>query len=139
MPAVALAKEQLGSPTADPAQEATVPHAREHATLPGAPRSRGRAFEAMLAAARHVQDAYRAMPESRRPPVETMDLEQEARPALAGISRTIVARAADVARGKLGPVRPTAALLADALDASLAPAADRLAIADAVVALLPAE
>jgi hypothetical protein len=35
-------------------------------------------------------------------------------------------------------VRPTPAVLADALDPSLATAADRLAIATAVVALLPA-
>jgi chorismate mutase len=141
MPAVALAKEQRGLPTADAQQEAAVvAGAREQAALLGAPADRVAAlFEAMLAAARHVQDAYRAMPPGERPPVETMDLEQDARPALAGVSRTIVARAADVARGRMGPVRPTAAVLADALDASLAPEADRLAIAEAVVALLPAE
>jgi cyclohexadienyl dehydratase len=139
MPAVALAKEQRGLPTADPEQEAAVlARAREQARLVGAPPEHVVAlFDALIAAARNVQDAYRATPASRRPPVETMDLEHEARPALAGISRTIVARAAAVARDEIGPVRPTAAMIADALDASLASTADRLSIAQAIVALLP--
>ena len=46
---------------------------------------------------------------------------------------------ADVSRDTIVPVRPTPAVLADALDPSLATAADRLAIATAVVALLPAQ
>jgi len=141
MPAVALAKEQRGLPTEDAAQEAQVlAGAREQAALLRvAPESVAALFAAMLRAARDIQDAYRAIPARDRPPVETMDLEREARPALAGLSRTIVARAADLAHGRIGSSRPTAAVLADALDASLAPAADRLAIAEAVVALLPAE
>jgi cyclohexadienyl dehydratase len=139
MPSVALAKEQRGLPTTDAAQEAdVVARARERAVLVGAPPERVVAlFDALVAAARHIQDAFRALPAAGRPAVEAMDLESEARPALARISATIVDRAADVARGKANPVRPTPAVIADALDASLAPPDDRLAIATAVAALLP--
>ncbi len=141
MPSVALAKEQLGLPTEDAAQEAQVlAGARERATLLGvAPELVATLFDAMLRAARHVQDAYRAMPTNERPVVEAMDLEQDARPTLAGISRTIVARAADVARGQSVSPRPTAAVIADALDSTLASGDDRMAIAEAVVALLRTE
>ena len=141
MPGVALAKEQRGLPTADPAQEAdVVARARERAALLHVdPERVGALFNALIAAARHVQDDFRATPAAERPVVETMDLEQEARPALGRISTTIVARAADVAHGRLDGPRPTPAVLADALDASLASAEDRLAIATAVASLLPAE
>ena len=141
MPAVALAKEQRGLPTEDAAQEAQViARARERATLVGvSPDAIAALFEAMMRAARHAQDAYRALPDGARPPVESMDLDTQARPALAGISTTIIDCAADVSRDDIGPVRPTAAVLADALDPSLASKADRLAIATAVVALLPAK
>jgi cyclohexadienyl dehydratase len=141
MPGVALAKEQRGLPTADPAQEAeVVARARERAALLQVDPDRIAAlFDALVAAARHVQDDFRATPSADRPVVETMDLEQDARPALARISATIVARAADVAHGRLGGPRPTPAVLADALDASLAAPDDRLAIGSAVAALLPAE
>ena len=141
MPAVAQAKEGRGLPTEDTAQEAQViARARERATLVGAPPDAIAAlFEAMMRAAKHAQDDYRALPADGRPPVESMDLDTQARPALAGISATIVDRAADLSRDEIGPVRPTAAVLADALDPSLASNADRLAIASAVVALLPAK
>lgn len=140
MPSVALAKEQLGLPTDDPAQEAQVlARARERAALLGvAPERIEALFTAMMRAARNVQDDYRARPQSDRPVVEAMDLEQEARPALARISATIVARAADVARGERVEPRPAPSLIADALDPSLASPDDRLAIANAVAALLPA-
>jgi cyclohexadienyl dehydratase len=141
MPAVALAKEQRGLPTEDPAQEAqVVARARERAGLLKVDPERVAAlFDAMIRAARHIQDAYRTTPENDRPPVEAMNLEQEARPALARLSGTIVDRAADLSRDPVGPVRPTPAVLADALDPSLASADDRLAIASAVVALLASE
>jgi cyclohexadienyl dehydratase len=141
MPAVAQAKEERGLPTEDAAQEAQViARARERATLVGAsPDAIAALFDAMMAAAKHAQDAYRALPANARPPVESMDLDTQARPALGGISATIVDRAADLSRDEVGPVRPTAAVLADALDPSLASRADRLAIATAVVALLPAK
>jgi chorismate mutase-like protein len=141
MPAVAQAKEERGLPTEDAAQEAQViARARERATLVGAsPDAIAALFEAMMSAAKHAQDAYRALPANARPPVESMDLDTQARPALGGISATIVDRAADLSRDEVGPVRPTAAVLADALDPSLASRADRLAIATAVVALLPAK
>ncbi len=141
MPGVALAKEERGLPTADPAQEVdVVTRARERAALLHVDPDRIAAlFTALIAAARHVQDAFRATPAVERPVVESMDLQQEARPALARISATIVARAADVAHDRIEGPRPTPALLADALDASLAPADDRRAIAAAVAALLPAE
>jgi len=141
MPAVALAKEQRGLPTEDPAQEAqVVARARERASLMKVDPERVAAlFDAMIRAARHVQDAYRTTPEDDRPPVEGMDLEQEARPALAQLSGTIVDRAADLSRDPVGRMRPTAAVLADALDPSLASADDRFAIASAVLALLASE
>ena len=141
MPAIALAKEQRGLPTEDAAQETQVlAAARERAALLGLAPDRVEAlFAAMLRAARHVQDAYRSTPTSERPVVEAMDLEQDARPTLAGISHAIVARAADVARGEPIAPRPTAAVIADALDATLASGDDRVAIGDAVVALLRTE
>src|SRR5689334_12680699 len=141
MRAVAIAKEQRGLPTGDPAQEAqVVARARERAALVKVdPERIAVLFDAMMRAARHVQDAFRATPVDDRPPVEAMDLAEEARPALGRLSGTIVDRAADVAHDRVGPVRPTAAVLADALDPSLASSDDRLAIAAAVLALLPAE
>jgi len=141
MPAVAAAKEDRGAATADPTQEADVlARARERAVLLGVDPDRIAAlFTAMMRAAGHVQDAFRATPPAERSPVEAMELETEARPALARLSATIVARAAEVARGRVGIPRPTTAMLAEALDASLAPINDRLAIAEAVMALLPAE
>ena len=117
-----------------------IARARERAALVGAsPDAIAALFDALIVAARHAQDAYRALPDGARPPVESMDLDTQARPALSGISATIVDRAADVSRDTIGQVRPTPAVLADALDPSLATAADRLAIAKAVVALLPAQ
>ena len=141
MPAVAVAKEERGLPTTDPVQEAQViARARERATLLGAdPDQIAFLFETTMRAARDVQDAFRAIPPRDRPAVETMDLENEARPALAGISAAIVARAAQVAHDRVGLPRPTPALIADALDPSLVPLDDRVAIAQAVVALLPTE
>jgi cyclohexadienyl dehydratase len=140
MPAVALAKEQRGLPTEDAAQEAQViARARERAVLLGvSPDAIAALFEAMFVAARHAQDAYRVLPAGARPPVEAMDLDTQARPALASISATIVARAADLSHDTIGPVRFAPAVLADALDPSLATPKDHLAIATAVVALLPA-
>ena len=141
MPGVALAKEQQGLPTADPTQEAEVmARARERAALLHvAPDRIAALFDVLIATSRHIQDEFRSTPATDRPVAETMDLEQEARPALGRISATIVARAADVAHGRLGGPQPTPAVLADALDASLASPEDRLAIASAVVALLPSE
>jgi cyclohexadienyl dehydratase len=141
MPSVAAAKEQRGLPTDDPAQEARVlADARADATLFGlTPAHVEPLFTTMLAAARNVQREYRARPANERPIVETMDLESEARPALARLSRTIVARIADVARDPQPNPRPSAAIVADALDPSLASPEDRLAIAASIVALLPSQ
>jgi cyclohexadienyl dehydratase len=139
MPAVGAAKEQLGLPTDDPAQEARVlADVRAHTTLFGiTPAHVEPLFAAMLQASRNIQNEYRARPPNERPAIEAMDLETESRPALARISRTIVARAADVARGQPLDPRPSAAIVADALDPSLASPEDRLAIAEAVVRVLP--
>ena len=141
MPAVAQAKLQAGLPTTDPAQEDEVrSRARERAQLLGAPVDRIDALvTALLAASRDIQDDYRRTPAEDRPPVESMDLATEARPALARVSASIVDRAAAVAKQPLGAPRPSAAIVADSLDASVIPAVDRLAIAEAVVALSPAE
>ena len=64
--------------------------------------------------------------------------ETEARPALSRISDLIVARAADVARASPGGSSPTAAVLADAFDAST-PLASRLVIGEAILHLQAAE
>lgn len=141
MPAVALAKEQRGLPTEDTAREEQVLVAvRTRAALQTLPPERiVPLFEAILRASRAAQDRLRATPIGERPVVETMDLDAEARPALARISAGIVDRAADLARGQPEPAVPSATVLAAALDPSLAPADDRLAIAAAVRALIPAE
>jgi hypothetical protein len=93
-------------------------------------------FAAQIAAARTVQDQVRSTPAAERPSVETMDLDGEARPALARLSDQIVERAADLARTPFAEPLPSAPMLAGALDASVTPAADRLAIARAITALL---
>jgi hypothetical protein len=91
-------------------------------------------MRAAIAAAKIVQRRWLATPPGRRPPVETLDLERELRPALDGLSTAILARVADLVRepGALAAVAP--ARIADALDADL-PADARLALARAVVAL----
>jgi cyclohexadienyl dehydratase len=141
MPAIAVAKEVRGLPTEDAAQEDAVrAAARERAARLGLDAARIDAlFVALIGAARDIQNDVRRTPPARRPPIDPMDLESEARPTLERISTRIVARAADLARGTLGGPRPTAGVIADALDASLTGPAERLAIADAVVALLPAQ
>lgn len=91
-------------------------------------------FAALVGAARDVQEAFVERPWT----VEPLDLEREARPAIARLSDPIVARAADLARDP-EPVSLDRGELAAALDGSLAPAHARRAIARAVVALRPPE
>jgi cyclohexadienyl dehydratase len=141
MPSVALAKESAGLPTLDPVQESRVrARASERATLLGvSPAAIDGLVDTLLAAARASQDAVRAMPASERPPIEVMDLEQDMRPALASLSDEIVAVAADLAHDPRDPMLPGREQVAGALDPSVTPAAERLAIATAVLRLTAAE
>jgi cyclohexadienyl dehydratase len=137
MPAVAAAKEARGLPIEDPAQEARVLAAARRQALDHRldPAGVERLFRALIAAGRAVQTGFLATPRAARPPVPGVDLEREARPALAAISAGIVARAADLARPPGSLARADPETLAARLDATLTPAARRLAIARAVVAL----
>ena len=89
-------------------------------------------FTALVGAARDVQAEFVERPW----PVEPLDLEREARPALARLSDPIVARAADIARDP-PPGTLDRAAIERALDGSLTPADARRAISKAVVALRP--
>ena len=131
MPAIAAAKRAARRTVDDPAQEARVLEAaRAAADRHGLDPSTVEAlFRALLAAARAIQRTYLASPW----PVDPLDLEREARPAVARVSELVIVRAADLAadpaaRGNLDPAR-----VAEGLDA-LTPAADRLAIARALLA-----
>src|SRR5213083_2324039 len=85
-------------------------------------------FRAQIAAARAVEHEFLAHPEEG----DALDLEREARPALARISELIVARAADLTAdpGALASLNPER--VAESLDGSLAPAPHRRAIASAI-------
>ena len=136
MPAVAAAKREAGRPVQDPAQEARViAAARAGAVDRGLPPEAAETLVgAVVDAARAAQEAFLQQPWA----VERLDLDREARPALARLSDLIVARAADLARDP----EPSALHLdeiAAALDPSLAPAGARLAIARAIVELRPRE
>ena len=136
MPAVAAAKRAAGRAIEDPAQEARVIEAaRVQAVAHGlAPDPVEALFRAVIAAAREVQHRFVAHPWS----IEPMDLEHEARPAIARLSDEIVARAGDllVAGGIPSGLDPDE--IARALDPSWASPAARLAIARAIIALRPA-
>ncbi|HLK12427.1 MAG TPA: transporter substrate-binding domain-containing protein [Candidatus Binatia bacterium] len=137
MPAVATAKAALGRPVEDPAQEdrvraaVGVVAAREGL----APDAADALFAAQIAAARAVERAVLALPPGERPPVPPLDLAREARPALAAVSETIVARAAAVAADPAALAAESPARLAQRLDPVLTPAPARRAIAEAIVGL----
>src|SRR5262249_37780368 len=99
MPAVAAAKETAGLPVEDPAQEdRVIARVRTRARARDlTPESVEAVFRAQLAAARAVQEAYLAQAPAERPAVPTLDLQRDARPALAAISDAIVERAGDLA------------------------------------------
>src|SRR5207237_10209463 len=82
----------------------------------------------LTAAAGAVEHEFLAHPEEG----DALDLEREARPALARISELIVARAADLTAdpGALASLDPER--VAESLDGSLAPAPHRRAIASAI-------
>jgi cyclohexadienyl dehydratase len=139
MRAVAAAKERAGLAIEDAAQEERVlAAARAEAVAHGlAPSPVEVLFRVQIAVARRVQSTFLALRAGARPAVEPLDLEREARPALAAISRTIIARAADVARDAAARTAVDAARLARELDANVATEAERLALARAVLALRP--
>jgi cyclohexadienyl dehydratase len=136
MPAVAAAKEARGLPITDPSQEARVlagacADARAYGVDAGTIET---LFRAQMAAARAVQRRARTTRPRPHEPLEALDLARDLRPALAALSTTIVARAADVAAdpARLGAV--AAGPLVARLDAAVS-ATDRAAIARAVLAL----
>jgi len=127
MPAIAAAKRAAGRDVDDPAQEARVLEAaRESARRHGLdPDGVSALFEAVIAAARAIQRGFLARPW----PVEPVDLEREARPALARISELAIARAASLACDVPKLVAPEPRVLAAALDPQT-PAPERSAIAN---------
>jgi len=131
MPAVAAAKETAGLPVADPAQEdRVIARVRTRARARDlSPESVEALFRAQLAAARAIQETYLAQAPGERPAVPTLDLQHEARPALAAISDAIVERAGDLAEdpGHLTSIDPRR--LAEMFDGGLVPPALRLGIA----------
>ena len=137
MPAIAAAKAAAGRPVTDPAQETRVLAAvRTQAAAVGVDEAALETlFRAQLAAAREQQEAFLAIPLAERPPVEPLDLDTEARPALRRISATLVERAADVAAHPTALQALDPGSVADALDPSLASATARRTIADAIVGL----
>jgi cyclohexadienyl dehydratase len=136
MPAVAAAKQRAGRPIPDPTQEARVMEgARKSALDHGLPADAADPlFAALVGAAREVQEAFVERPWT----IEVLDLEREARPAIARLSDPIVACAAEIVRDP-APAALDRAEIAAALDGSLAPAHARRAIARAVAGLRPAE
>src|SRR6266404_837398 len=133
MPAVAASKQKTGRSVEDAGQEARVlgavrARAAERGLSPAAVEA---LFRAQIEAARHLEQEFLAHPEE----VDTLDLEREARPALARISELIVDRAADLAAdpGALAALDP--GRVAEALDGSLTPAMHRRAIASAIAHL----
>ncbi len=137
MPAVATAKAARGRPVEDAAQEARVRAAvAAEAVRHGlAPETAEALFGAQIEAARAIEHATLALPPAARPPAPPLDLEGEARPALAALSAAIVARAAAVATEPAALAAENPARLAEQLDPLLAPAPARRAIAEAVVGL----
>ena len=136
MPAVAAAKRDAGRPIRDPPQEARVLAAARASALDRGlpPESADNLVSAVVEASRAVQEGFLERPWT----VERLDLDREARPALARLSDLIVARAADLA-GDPEPAALDLDEIAAALDSSLAPAGARLAIARAIVELRPRE
>jgi cyclohexadienyl dehydratase len=141
MPSVAAAKEAAELPVVDEKQEARVLEAV---------RTRGKAlgleadpiaqfFRAQIEVGREIQQAFLEAPPDSRPPFEKLDLESAARPALAGLTDSIVKRVARLVHDEFAPGRASAARLADELDASQTPAAGRLKIGRALAGLLRVE
>jgi cyclohexadienyl dehydratase len=136
MPLVAAAKEAAGLAVEDPAQEARVLAAvSERATERGLdPASAADLFRVQLDAARAAQRRFLATPPGTRSPRTVADLD-ELRTAIAAISTTIVARAADVAAAPEALAAERAPHLAERLDPALAGPEARLAIGRAVLRL----
>ena len=139
MPSVAAAKAQAHLPVEDAAQERRVlAAARASAERQGLdPASAEALFGAQIAAGRAVQRAFLALPPDRRPPVVPLDLDRDARPAIANLTDQIVARAAALASDRTGLAGVAPNDVAEALDPTLTPAFERGEIGEAVIALRP--
>ena len=127
MPSVAAAKAQAHLPVEDAAQERRVlAAARASAERQGLdPASAEALFGAQIAAGRAVQRAFLALPPDRRPPVVPLDLDRDARPAIANLTDQIVARAAALASDRTGLAGVAPNDVAEALDPTLTPAFER--------------
>ena len=132
MPAIAAAKRATGREVDDPAQEARVLEAaREGARGHGLdPETVAALFRALIDASRAIQRRFLAQPW----PVEPLDLDRAARPAVAGISALVIARAADLARDTQGRADLQPGPVANALDPQT-PMRDQLAIARSLLAV----
>jgi chorismate mutase-like protein len=130
MPAIADAKAKARRPIEDAAQEERVlARVQERATERGlAPAPVRDLFRTQLAAAREVQYRHLALPIDRRPPVDALDLEREARPALGKVSDAIVDRLADLAEDPAALAELDPRRVAAALDPSLAAEPARLTL-----------
>jgi cyclohexadienyl dehydratase len=137
MPAVAAAKERARLPVRDRAQEARVlAAAREQAgTLGLDPAGAEALMRAQIAAGRTIQEGFLATPAAERPPVPPLDLDRDARPALARLSEEILVRAAAVVQSGPALAGVDPAVLAAMLDPVVTPERSRHAIADAVAGL----
>jgi len=137
MPAVAAAKETAGLPVEDPAQEdRVIARVRTRARACDlTPESVEALFRAQLTAARAAEDSFLATTRAQRPAVPALDLQGDARPAIAAISDTIVERAGDLAADSDQLAGLDRTRLAELLDVTLAPLSARLAIATAVTHL----
>jgi cyclohexadienyl dehydratase len=127
MPAIADAKAKARRPIEDAAQEERVlarvqVRASERGLDPAPVRE---LFRTQLAAAREVQHHHLALPIDRRPPVDALDLEREARPALGKVSDAIVDRLAELAGDPAAVAQLDPRRVAGALDPSLASEAAR--------------
>jgi cyclohexadienyl dehydratase len=137
MPAVAAAKAAANLPLVDTQQETAVLAAvADEAVTRGLDRAGiDDFFRVQIAAARAAQRTFLGLPPERRGHVPALDLAREARPGIARVSETILARAADVAvqRRSLAAVSPK--LIVNRLDPTLVPLHERRDIAAAIVAL----
>jgi len=137
MPAVAAAKAAARLPLADARREAAVlAAARDAATARGLDAAAVEdLFEVQIAAAREAQKTFLRLPPDRRGRVAALDLAREARPGIARVSETIVARAADVAAHRTALLAVEPKRIAGRLDATFVPIRERRRIAAAILAL----
>jgi cyclohexadienyl dehydratase len=137
MPGIAAAKAAANLPLVDPQQEgAVLAAAHDEAVARGLdPDAVDDFFKAQIEAAREAQKTCLALAPDRRGRIAVLDLAREARPAIARVSQTILARAADVAARRESLVIVPPKRIASRLDPTFVPIRERRGIAAAIVAL----